>query len=233
LQLYSLRSSVLSSKMKRTLLTPRLKLTLVEEASRGTQEFEWMHELRSDEQTTWWRYNHPCLLDMSLYTYADSIHRQSKSPKDTERFLEVCLPSQGNPNAIRIAYAIHEILDDATTRFIGLVTIKSLLENNLPETNHLYPPSTFLPVAWGRGFASESLASVLAACRASSDSWKPYKQVFLRAIVAAENTGSLGVMRKSGMKELGVHEWRGEKAWLAGEWRESLVMHIWGMWLLE
>jgi RimJ/RimL family protein N-acetyltransferase len=233
--------------MKRTLLTPRLKLTLVEEASRGTQEFEWMHELRSDEQTTWWRYNHPCLLDKSLYTYADSIHRQSKSPKDTERFLEVCLPSQGNPNAIRIAYAIHEILDDATTRFIGLVTIKSLLENNLPETNHLYPPSTldfstvlnlelayqFLPVAWGRGFASESLASVFAACRASSDLWKPYKQVFLRAIVAAENTGSLGVMRKSGMKELGVHEWRGEKAWLAGEWRESLVMHIWGMWLLE
>jgi hypothetical protein len=68
--------------MKRTLLTPRLKLTLVEEASRGTQEFEWMHELRSDEQTTWWRYNHPCLLDMSLYTYADSFPRKPECDKN-------------------------------------------------------------------------------------------------------------------------------------------------------
>lgn len=35
--------------------TPRLKLTLVTKADRGSQELEWLHELRSDEKATWWR----------------------------------------------------------------------------------------------------------------------------------------------------------------------------------
>jgi uncharacterized protein (DUF2461 family) len=38
-----------------TILTPRLKLTLVTKAERGSPELDWLHELRSNEQTTWWR----------------------------------------------------------------------------------------------------------------------------------------------------------------------------------
>lgn len=55
--------------------------------------------------------------------------------------------------------------------------------------------------------------------------------MFVRAIVDAGNDGSLKVMGKSGMRELGVHEWRGQKAWIAGEWRDRMVLWIWGMWL--
>lgn len=188
-----------------------------------------------------------CSPDSAQYTHTTSIHGQSKPLEDTEKFLKICLPCPENPQATRIAYAVHETSYDSATRFIGLVTIKSLTENVLPEMNHLLPSSTldfsavlnlelayqFLPIAWGRGFATESLAAVFAACRETPGLWKPYKQVFLRAIVAAENPGSLGVMKKSGLEELGVHEWRGEKAWLAGKWRDSLVMHIWGLWLLQ
>jgi len=37
------------------IITPRLKLTLVTHAERGSQELEWLHELYSDEKATWWR----------------------------------------------------------------------------------------------------------------------------------------------------------------------------------
>lgn len=41
--------------MDQTLFTPRLKLSLITTAERGSQELEWLHELRSDEKATWWR----------------------------------------------------------------------------------------------------------------------------------------------------------------------------------
>jgi hypothetical protein len=41
--------------MEQILFTPRLKLTLITTAERGSQELEWLHEIRSDTQATWWR----------------------------------------------------------------------------------------------------------------------------------------------------------------------------------
>lgn len=43
--------------METTIYTSKLKLTLVTTAERGSQELEWLHELRSDEKVTWWRYD--------------------------------------------------------------------------------------------------------------------------------------------------------------------------------
>jgi hypothetical protein len=33
------------------------------------------------------------------------------------------------------------------------------------------------------------------------------------------------------MRELGVYEWVGERAWLAGMWRERCSFHILGSWV--
>ena len=44
------------STMEATIITPRLKLTLLTAAEPGSQEFNWVHELRSNEQSSWWRY---------------------------------------------------------------------------------------------------------------------------------------------------------------------------------
>lgn len=43
--------------MELTLFTSRLKLTLIQTAERGSPELEWMHEIRSDEQANFWRYD--------------------------------------------------------------------------------------------------------------------------------------------------------------------------------
>lgn len=47
--------------MDPTLHTPRLKLTLITSAERGSEELNWLHELRSNVQSTAWRYLHPDL----------------------------------------------------------------------------------------------------------------------------------------------------------------------------
>ncbi|KAK7900515.1 hypothetical protein LTR67_002797 [Exophiala xenobiotica] len=57
------------------IFTPRLKLTLITKAERGSPELEWLHELRSNEQATWW-----------------SIHGRQKNLKDTEKVIAGFLP---------------------------------------------------------------------------------------------------------------------------------------------
>ena len=44
-----------SDPMDPIIFTPRLKLTLVTKAERGSPELEWLHELHSNEKATWWR----------------------------------------------------------------------------------------------------------------------------------------------------------------------------------
>lgn len=41
--------------MEPIVFTPRLKLTLVTTAARGSLELEWLHELRSNQKAMWWR----------------------------------------------------------------------------------------------------------------------------------------------------------------------------------
>ena len=44
-----------SDPMDPIIFTPRLKLTLVTKAERGSPEFEWLHELHTNEKAMWWR----------------------------------------------------------------------------------------------------------------------------------------------------------------------------------
>lgn len=76
------------------IFTPRRKLTLVTKAERGSSELEWFHELRSNEEATWWRYDvffviplvHLELRSLSRFSRLTlrSIYGQAKSIEDTE-----------------------------------------------------------------------------------------------------------------------------------------------------
>jgi hypothetical protein len=54
--------------MEPIISTPRLKLTLVTTAERGSLESEWLHEIRSDEKATWWRY-----LQITSFSFTESL----------------------------------------------------------------------------------------------------------------------------------------------------------------
>lgn len=45
--------------MDSIITTPRLKLTLLIHAAKGSEEFDWLHELRSNKQAQHWRYAIP------------------------------------------------------------------------------------------------------------------------------------------------------------------------------
>lgn len=166
-------------------------------------------------------------------------------------------PSAPGPKPIRVLYAIHEILprsdpdereEEDSLRFVGIITLKSLLPTSLPEANHLFPPSTrspsptvltieigylFLPVAWGRGFATEAVKAVLDAAKlAPRESWGTWEKVYVQAVVDKGNGGSKRVMEKSEMEYLGEYRWEGEEVWMCGMMRGWMELCFWGVWVV-
>jgi RimJ/RimL family protein N-acetyltransferase len=155
----------------------------------------------------------------------------------------------------RVVYAVHEWLSEpiptkdlgtVETRLIGLITLRSLGPNDLALPTHIFPSSAltpeclimelgyqFLPGAWRKGYATETVNAVFEACKAEKKFWKPYEKVFVRAIVNNENPASRRVMAKCGVKELGVHVWNGDGLWLAGKWRTTDSLHIFGKFVVE
>lgn len=129
-----------------------------------------------------------------------------------------------------------------TTRFVGVVNLASSDANRLQLPEHLILPNPatttptlsteisylFLPVAWGKGCATESVTAVFEACKRARAFWVPFANVYVRAIVNRENPASLRVMGKTGMVERGVYEWSGEPIFLAGEWTVRSTLHIFG-----
>jgi RimJ/RimL family protein N-acetyltransferase len=183
-----------------------------------------------------------------------SHHRASTSGRstclaDTQQHLKNILPTRDDDKAHRIPYAVHERVPHSPhSRFIGRVALRSLgSASDLAIPPSYFPatvssPSTlvlelgysFLHASWGRGFATEAVSAVLAACRgADRGVWGACEKVYLRAVVNVENGASLGVVRKSGMEDLGAWIWEGEEMWFAGEWRERTELRIWGGWIVE
>ncbi|KAG9193226.1 hypothetical protein G6011_03261 [Alternaria panax] len=225
--------------MDRTIFTPQLKLTLITKIERGSHEFGWLHELRSDEKATFW-----------------SMEGISRTFEDTERFYRndfSVTVKDGEPKSYRVAYAVHELLfptenlsvnrEDIPTRFIGLIRIKSLGPQTLVLRPDILPASTsepgcltlemgysYLPSAWGKGYATGAVTALIEACKRAKTFWEPYDKVFVRAIVGYDNPASQRVMAKSGIKELGIHFWdgKGQAIFVGGKRRTTDELHVFG-----
>ena len=177
-----------------------------------------------------------------------SIIPRSKTIEDTEKAIQRFLPTKDEDvKTYRVIYAVHECLPSPSeTRFIGLVTLKSLdvgIHLVLPESLTL-PESAaattltvelaygLLPSAWGNSYATEALNAVFEACKRARDFWEPFQKVYVRVIVNGGNPSSLRVMEKIGVERKGIFKWTG-RIWLAGGWREEDDLHIFGFYLLE
>ncbi|KAF3481453.1 uncharacterized protein GIQ15_04212 [Arthroderma uncinatum] len=209
------------------IVTPRLKLTLLTKAERGSPEFKWLHELHSNEKSI--------------------VGGRARSMEDAEMNMTCYLPTNKEDGLYRIAYAVHRILDstETPTEFIGLVTLRSLDANCLPLPEELTLPAaaaatiltveiaySFLPAGWGKGYATESVKAMFECCRRAQSFWAPFSKVYVRAIVNGENGASARVMEKTGMVKRGVYEWKGKAVLVGGRWRERDSISIFGMHLL-
>ena len=172
--------------------------------------------------------------------------------------------NKGQDKTYRVVYAVHEVIEPASTNglvqgetrhtadqadppteFIGCVNLKSLEAGGLDLPDDLTLPAaaasttltvelsySFLPTAWRKGYATESVKAVFEACKQTPSFWSPYEKVYVRAIVNHGNPASIRVMNKTGLRERGVYVWTG-RIFLAGEWRVRDDLHIFGTHLLE
>lgn len=165
-------------------------------------------------------------------------------------------------NTYRVAYAVHKVLESMSgsvtgeaqpaeqgkksTEFIGLVTLKSLDAGSLALPKNFTLPTAaattiltvelsymFLPIGWGRGYATESVEAAFESCKRARSFWTPFTKLYIRAIVNEDNPASQRVMDKTGMTKSGVYNWTGKAIFLAGEWRERSNLHIFSMHLLK
>jgi RimJ/RimL family protein N-acetyltransferase len=86
----------------------------------------------------------------------------------------------------------------------------------------------FLPTAWGKGYGTETVKSLLDAVERTSAFWSPFSKVYVRALVNPANPASQGVVKKVGMAHIGDYEWTGDAVYICGEWRERDTIQIWG-----
>ncbi|KAL8672885.1 MAG: hypothetical protein Q9168_002669 [Polycauliona sp. 1 TL-2023] len=230
--------------MDPVIFTPRLKLTLITSAPRGSRELEWLHEIRSDEKATWW-----------------STPGRSTCLEDTERYINDILPTEeeedGVPKTYRVTYAVHKLMDptndaipsapqsDRGTKLIGLVILHSLDADSIQLPENLTIPasaasttltvelsSMFLPVSRGRAYAPEAVNTVFEACRVAPSFWLPFKKVYVRAFVNHVNWASRRAASRTPMEEKGIFEYTGPPVFLDGEWTTWSRPHIFGMYLL-
>ena len=140
---------------------------------------------------------------------------------------------------------------EQSTEFIGFLSLKSVsakgdAQRRLALPGHLNLPATaatttltvevayaYLPKAWGKGYATESVKAAVKACQATRAFWAPYAKLYVRAIIIADNPASLRVMVKTGIPKKGIYEWTGEAFFHGGEWRDRASLHIYGMHLFE
>ena len=170
--------------------------------------------------------------------------------------------NEGEENTYRVAYAVHKVLESMSgsvegepqpaeqgkksTEFVGLVTLKSLNAGSLALPEDLTLPVaaatttltvelgySFLPIGWGKGYATESVEAAFESCKRARSFWTPFSKLYIRAIVNEANPASLRVMDKTGMTKRGVYGWTGKPIFLAGQWRERDNIHVFGMHLLE
>lgn len=192
----------------------------------------------------------------------ESIHGTAKSVEDTENVTKGYLPTEeGDEKQYRVAYAVHKTAESTTdsvkvgtqklgeisTEFLGLVFLRSLHAGNylpLPETLTIPTAAaattltvelaySFLPTAWGKGYATEAVAAVFEACKRTQSFWDPYSKLYARAIVNGRNPNSFRVAEKTGMTKRGIYDWTGQPIFLGGEWVEKDDLHIYGKHLLE
>jgi RimJ/RimL family protein N-acetyltransferase len=194
----------------------------------------------------------------SWVNHLRSIAGRSKSPEDSERMLKYNLPpTEDDIKAYRVLYAVHRFLDsdemtgatqaaEKATEIIGMVTLKSLGPGNLALPDQLTLPGSaatttltlelgysFLPPAWGKGYAPEALKAVLEACSKERAAWSPFSKLYVRAIVNERNPASRRVMEKVGAPMKGIFSWKGDPVFIGGEWRTEDELYIYGIHLIE
>ncbi|KAK5995664.1 hypothetical protein PT974_04081 [Cladobotryum mycophilum] len=189
--------------------TDRLLLRRLVSNELGGRDLEAFHQVWSSEQATQWLSRGPC-----------------KDELESQAWMAGILPSS-SPGITKISYAVFHRTPKTSPsspemgnqgsgwEAVGIITLLPIQspvpvadEAPNPERRILELGYLFLPTAWGRGYATESLRELLRLCRHDDDGVAPGEVVEtdVRANVERENVKSVRVVEKLGFHEVGEFE---------------------------
>ncbi|KAH7234441.1 acyl-CoA N-acyltransferase [Fusarium solani] len=191
--------------------TSRLLLRRLRSNRDGSQDLEWYHTVWSDDQATQWSPHGPC-----------------KTKEDSRDWMAGIIPQSTQDNGIRIGYAVFcqrssepgMIEADEDWEIAGVITLLAPTHGGSEDTATSEPQINrrpidigylFLPFAWGRGLATESLEKLLELYQAELAATEKDIHVDLYAYVHLKNAPSARVVQKLGFEEIKRFE---KKVWL-------------------
>ncbi|CAH0053851.1 unnamed protein product [Clonostachys solani] len=212
--------------------TPRLQLMQLNSNAEGSVHLDLFHNVWRDKQATQWSPHGPCENKIASQAWMAGVIPSTTADRSGERVCYAVLLRQNRPEVKG-----HGTVDDDGSESIGILTLlpSELIKEGLlgsPKINDasraigLELGYLFLPSAWGKGFATESIKALLEHYFSEKRKSNPQVMIQIQANVHHDNVRSLKVLYKLGFSTLETVVGE-DVVFIGGASRNKSVVKLW------
>ncbi|VUC36394.1 unnamed protein product [Clonostachys rosea] len=213
--------------------TPRLQMMQLNSNAEGSVDLDMFHNVWRDKEATQWSLRGPCENKTASQAWMAGVVPSTPGERSDKRVCCAVLLRQNRPGP---DVAGHRSVEDGSES-IGILTLLpsepieegslgSSLTNGTNRVIGLELGYLFLPSAWGKGFATESIRAFLEHHGSERRKSDPQTKIQIQANVHPDNIGSLRVLHKLGFSTLETIVGEDE-VFIGGANRNKSVVKLW------